>query len=75
MPIVNIRVIPRAKQNCVQDGNPMRAYTTVAPADGKANDAVIKLLSEYFGVAKSRIKIAKGKTSRNKVISIDYPVD
>ena len=38
---------------------PLKIYTTTAPADGKANESVIKLLSEHFGIAKSRVKIIR----------------
>jgi hypothetical protein len=38
--------------------------------DGKANEAVIKLLAKHFGVAKSKIQIARGHTSRTKTIQI-----
>jgi len=43
---------------------------TAAPVDGRANDMLIKLLSEYFKVAKSRINIAGGKTAKIKIIDI-----
>ena len=38
--------------------------------EGRANQAVVKLLSEYFHIPKSRITILKGHTSRNKIIEI-----
>jgi len=38
--------------------------------DGKANDALITLLSKEFGVAKNSIEIIKGKTSRNKTVLV-----
>jgi len=42
-----------------------------APAtEGRANEAVREALSGYFGVAKSRVEILKGHTSKNKVIEI-----
>jgi len=42
-----------------------------APAqENRANLAVIKLLAEYFGVAKSLIAIKAGKSSKTKVIII-----
>jgi uncharacterized protein YggU (UPF0235/DUF167 family) len=40
--------------------------TTAAPADGKANKAVAKLLAKYLGVAASRIELLRGQTHRNK---------
>ena len=68
----NIRVTPHAKQNKVVecDGG-FRVYTTTAPENGRANDAVIELLAKYFDVAKSRIKIIRGLASRIKVVTID----
>lgn len=69
--IFNIRVIPHAKQNkVVLDGDVLRVYTTTAPENGRANRAVIDLLSEYLSIAKSRIVISKGATSRNKIVVI-----
>ncbi len=69
--IFNIRVIPHAKQNkVVLDGDVLRVYTTTAPEKGRANGAVIDLLSEHFKIAKSRIVISKGATSRNKIVVI-----
>ena len=66
-----IRVTPRAKQNkVVQDGDVLRVYTTTVPEKGRANGAVIELLSEYFNVPKSRIKILSGLTFREKTITI-----
>ena len=68
----NIRVTPHAKQNkVIESGGVLRVYTTVAPENGRTNSAVIDLLSDYFDVPKSRIKIQKGLTGRDKVVSID----
>jgi len=70
--IFNIRVTPHAKQNKVlQNGDILRVYTTTAPEKGRANDAVIDLLAAYFDVPKSTIKILRGQTSHNKIVSID----
>jgi uncharacterized protein (TIGR00251 family) len=68
---INIRVIPKAKLNKIVGGDPMKIYTTTAPTDGKANDAVIKQLAAHLGIAKSRVKIIRGETSRDKVFSIE----
>ncbi|MBO4700212.1 MAG: DUF167 domain-containing protein [Alphaproteobacteria bacterium] len=68
---INLRVIPRAKQNKVtaEDGR-IRVHITAAPVDGAANDAVIKLLAEYFDLPKSQIKIVRGCAARDKIIEI-----
>jgi len=41
-----------------------------APVQGKANEAVIRLVAERFRVPKSAVKIISGLTSRNKIIEI-----
>ena len=67
-----IRVIPRAKQNkVVECDGVLRVYTTTAPEKGRANGAVIELLSEYFDVPKSKIKILKGLASREKLVAVE----
>ena len=68
----NIRVTPHAKQNkVVESDGVLRVYTTVAPENGRANSAVIELLSDYLDVPRSRIKILKGLAGRDKVVSVD----
>ena len=69
---INVRVIPRAKQNKIttDDDGCLRVHITAAPVDGAANVAVIKMLAEYFNIPKSQIKIVRGETSRDKVVEI-----
>ena len=69
---INVRVIPRAKQNKIttDDDGRLRVHITAAPVDGAANDAVIKILAEYFNIPKSQIKIVRGDSARDKVIEI-----
>lgn len=38
---------------------------------GKANEAVIKALAEYFGIAKSNIALIKGQASKHKIFEIN----
>lgn len=71
--IFNVRVIPRARVNSITtdaDGT-VRVHTTIAPTDGKANDAVIRALAKYWDVSRSSIHIIRGGTSHNKVISVE----
>lgn len=69
---INLRVIPRARQNKidVDESGLYRVHITAAPVDGAANAAVIKLLAEYFDLPKSQIKIVRGDAARDKVIEI-----
>ena len=70
--IFNVRVTTRAKQNkVVENGDVLRVYVTCIPENGRANEAVIDLLSDYFKIAKSRIQIIKGLTARDKIVTVD----
>lgn len=40
------------------------------PEKGKANKAVIRALAEYLKIAPSRISVAAGTTSKNKIMEI-----
>jgi uncharacterized protein (TIGR00251 family) len=74
---VSVRVQPRASTNEVLEvrNGQLLVRTTAAPADGKANKAVIKLLAEFLDIAPSRIRLARGKTKRNKELRVSGPVD
>jgi len=41
-----------------------------APVDGKANEAIIEALAEYFDTAKSNITLISGQSSKQKVFEI-----
>ena len=41
------------------------------PEDGKANQAVLKMIADYFKVKKNAVRIINGELSRNKIIEID----
>ena len=72
-----VRVQPRAGSNEVLEVRNGRLLirTTAAPADGKANKAVIRLLASYLGIAPSRIRVTRGQTQRNKTLCISGPVE
>lgn len=68
---IAIRVTPKASRErlVVEDGQ-IRAYVTVVPEDGKANAAVQVLLAKALGIAKSRLALVRGQTSRDKVFRV-----
>ena len=39
--------------------------------DGAANAAVIKVVAAHFGVARSRVTILRGHTSRTKLLDVE----
>ena len=73
---IEIRLTPRAGEDRILGwSDELRAQLMVrvkaAPADGKANAALIGLLAESLGVAKSRIRLLRGGRSRDKLLGID----
>jgi len=69
---IAVRVTPKASRNAVTvDGDTIRVHVTTVPEDGKANAAVVKLLAKSLGVAKSRLVLTRGATSREKVFRVD----
>ena len=72
-----IKIYVKAKANAREDlvtridAQNFEVKTKELPLNGRANLAIIKLLSEYLGVAKSNIQIASGFGSKNKVFEIN----
>jgi len=68
---IHIKVIPNAgKSKVIEEGGMLKVRVAASAFDGKANKAVIEILSEFFNVRKSNIKIIKGEKSRNKIVEI-----
>jgi len=65
---IALRVTPKASRERLlwQEGQ-LRAYVTAPPEDGKANEAVRKLLARAMGVAKTQLVLIRGATARDKV--------
>ncbi|MCB1396027.1 MAG: DUF167 domain-containing protein [Rhodobacteraceae bacterium] len=72
---IEVRATPKARRNAVEPGEtpdaPLRAWVTAAPEDGKANEAIRKLLAKALGVAPSRLTLVRGATSRDKAFQLD----
>jgi len=69
---ITVKVKPNSKVESVhKDGERSFTVRVKAPAkEGRANEALVEVLSGYFDVPKSRISIAGGRNSKNKVIAI-----
>lgn len=67
-----VKVRPSAKAEKVEKvgENDFAVSVKEPPKEGKANDAVIKLLAKYFGVSKSAVNIFSGKALRQKIVEI-----
>ena len=70
--IIAIRVTPNARRAGVGlvDGN-IRVAVTETPEAGKATEAARAALAKAMGVAKTRLTLVRGATSRDKTFRLD----
>jgi uncharacterized protein YggU (UPF0235/DUF167 family) len=68
---IAIRVTPGARRNALEPGPPIRISVTDPPEDGRATAAAQALLATALGVAKTRLTLIRGATSRDKVFRLD----
>lgn len=75
---LNVRVTPRAGRDEIgrvelgDDGAAVvRARVAAAPADGRANDALEKLLASALGVPRSSVRVVVGMASRRKQVEVN----
>ena len=69
---ISVTIVPRSSKNelsKLEDGS-YRARVTSPPVDGKANEALVKLVSDFFGIPKSCVLIVRGLKSKTKTLEI-----
>ena len=70
--LVTVRVGPRSSTNAVggEREGALLVRVTAAPADGKANAAVIRALAKALDIPPSEVQLVRGATARTKVLSL-----
>jgi uncharacterized protein (TIGR00251 family) len=68
---IQVKVKPNSRtEELSREGDGFIVKVKEPPKEGKANQAVIKLLAEYFSVPQSQVRILSGFRSKNKVVEI-----
>ena len=70
---IAVRVQPRARKDEIageRDGA-LIVRVTAPPVEGKANNAVRKLLAKRLGIAPGRVTVVRGASGRDKLVEID----
>jgi uncharacterized protein (TIGR00251 family) len=70
---ITVRLTPRAGRNAIDgwDADVLRARVAAPPVDGKANDALLRLLAKALGTPQSDVALVSGAQSRTKTIDVD----
>ena len=70
---VAVRLSPRASRTEIAgfEGDELRVRVTAPPVDGRANEALTRLLAKRLGLARGDVRIVAGHGSRQKVVAID----
>jgi uncharacterized protein YggU (UPF0235/DUF167 family) len=64
-----LRVTPGARTEGIEiDGGRLLVKIRARPQEGAANEAVLALLAQALGMAKSRLSLVRGMTSREKLV-------
>lgn len=79
---LRVRLTPRAARNALgryerlsDDTEVLTAQVRAVPEDGAANAALVALVAAAAGVAKSRVALVSGATSRVKTLRIEGDPD
>jgi uncharacterized protein len=68
---VEVVVQPRASREGISlMGDRLKISVNAPPVDGKANEAVIRVLAQTLSVPKANIEILRGETGRRKTVRI-----
>ena len=70
---ISVRLTPNVKKDggVTIDGDIFRVRVAAPAVDGRANQAAIELLAEYFAVRKRDVTLVGGETKRNKIFVIN----
>jgi uncharacterized protein (TIGR00251 family) len=66
--LIEVHAQPGAKRSAIvgEHDGALRVSVTEVADKGKANQAVAKVLAEFFGIARSSVQLQSGHTSRRK---------
>lgn len=67
-----VRVVPRASRDSI-DGEfqgALSAHVTAPPVDGRANDALRRILADRLNVSVSAVRILSGEKSKMKRVAV-----
>ena len=70
---IQVRLTPRGGRDRIDgwDGDVLRVRVAAPPVDGKANEAMLRLLAKTLGLPASSVRLASGAQSRIKLVEVE----
>ncbi|HEU4974975.1 MAG TPA: DUF167 domain-containing protein [Baekduia sp.] len=71
---LRIRLTPRADRDAVtgvRDDGVVLVRVSAPPVEGRANEALCRVLAERLGVPPSRVAVVRGHGAREKVVRVE----
>ncbi len=70
---ITVKVKPNSRENSIKqvESGIYEVKVSVPPEKGKANQKVIDLLAKELRIAKSRISLIRGESSREKIFTVE----
>jgi uncharacterized protein YggU (UPF0235/DUF167 family) len=70
--LFKVKAHPAAREDRLDKRGPdsYEAWVRAKPENGQANAAILTLLARALGVPAKRLRIVKGSTSPNKIVSL-----
>jgi uncharacterized protein len=70
---IAVRVQPRARKDEIagERAGALVVRVTAQPAEGRANEALRKLLAKRLGIAAGRVSVVRGASARDKLVEIE----
>ncbi len=71
--LVRVRAKPKSKKEGVRkiSEDLFEVRVNAPPEKGKANERIRELLADHFKVPKSKVKLLKGETSKEKLFEVE----
>jgi uncharacterized protein (TIGR00251 family) len=69
-----VRLQPRASREGIvglREDGVLVARVSAPPVDGRANEALCRLVARHLGVAPSRVSVVRGDKSRDKLLRVE----
>ena len=70
---LEVEVSPKSRQPGVagRRGDVLKVRVAAAPERGRANDELIKTVAAFLGVPRASVSVARGGSSRRKLLDIE----